>query len=172
MSILQNGRPSMAAKRRKKRKTGKRKRKPVAKRAAPKKRKRKKARKRAPVAKAKPVKRRKKRKLSAAHLAKMMAGREAAARRKRKHGPTLTARAGESARGPHYVKPLAAPRFRVNPAKQWFKFCVHSGADYTEQVGYGTRAEAEAKAKALLRGARKVELLGPYFTRAMASKAA
>lgn len=165
----------MAAKKRKRRKAGRRKKKPVAKRASkPKRRKARKTRKRrkAPVAHAKPVKRRKKRTISAAHLAKMKAGREAAAARKRKHGPQLTARMGESARGPHYVKPLAAPRFRINPAKQWYKFCVHSGADYTEQVGYGTRSEAEAKAKALLRSSRKVELLGPYFTKAMAEKAA
>lgn len=176
MSISKDGRPAMAAKKRKRRKAGRRKKKPVAKRASkPKRRKARKTRKRrkAPVAHAKPVKRRKKRTISAAHLAKMKAGREAAAARKRKHGPQLTARMGESARGPHYMAPPKMVRHPIrNPAKQWYKFCVHSGADYTEQVGYGTRSEAEAKAKALLRSSRKVELLGPYFTKAMAEKAA
>lgn len=165
----------MAAKKRKKRKAVRRKRSPAAKRTTKRKRKRvvKRKRRKKPVARAtpKPVKRRKKRKLSKAHLAKMRAGREAA---RRKHGPVLRAKVGESARGPNYIPPPRVVRhpIRNNPAKQWYKFCVHSGADYSEQVGYGTRAEAEAKAKTLLRGARKVELLGPYFTKAMAAKAA
>jgi len=169
----------MSAKRRKRRKTGTRKRKPVAKRSTKRRKKRKvtKRRKR-PVAhakaKAKPVKRRKKRKLSAAHLAKMQAGRKAALHRKRSQGPVLRAKVGESARGMHYHAPPKTVRLPIrNPGKAWYKFCTHGGSHgYSEQIGYGTRQEAEAKAKALLGDARKIELLGPYQSRAMATKAA
>jgi len=176
-----NERPAMAAKRRKgkKRKSAKRKKRKVtrarkpraAKRAAPKRRKKRKAR--APKAAA--PKRRKKRKLSKAHLAKMKAGREAKAAYLRKHGPPLVAKKGEGERSRYMVhKPPREPRFpiRTNPAKYWWKFCIHSGADYSEAVGHGTRSEAETKARAFAQQSRKVELLGPYYTRAMAAKAA
>jgi hypothetical protein len=126
-------------------------------------------------------KRRKKRKLSAAHLAKMQAGRKRAAAAKRKRGPMLVARMGESARPAHYSPPLAAPRFRTNPRRRartwdhalsWWKFCVHNGPRYSEQVGLGSAAEAATKARTLCRPGCKVVLLGPYQSQAAATAAA